>query len=247
MSRIYTTREILGRPSSLPIYISPTGQSRHAHLTGGVCFTRACGTEGILWCMPTTANHEDVFHSRVDPQQPLSLQLHTGLDYDKTRALLRKAEALGVCAIFLTVDSPVIGRWERDDPVEVANEEDVMQSQGIAKAGSTHLLNPCLTWADLAWIRETTSLPLVLKGIQTVEDAVEAYNHGVDGIVLSNHCGRSLDTAQSPLMVLLEIRKHAAHLVTDPEIRKRFEIFIDGGFRRGTDGLGALRGRMRLV
>ncbi|KLU90228.1 cytochrome b2 [Magnaporthiopsis poae ATCC 64411] len=241
VSRIDTTRKMLGRPSSLPIYISPTGQSRYAHMKGDVCITRACGSEGILWCMPTTANHEEVFAWRVDPQQPLALQLYTGQDYDKTRALLRKAEALGVCAIFLTVDSPVIGRRERDDRAKVAKwGEDAMLSQGIAKAGSTHLLNPRLTWADLAWIREATSLPLVLKGIQTVEDAVEAYNHGVDGIVLSNHGGRSLDTAQSPLMVLLEIRRHAAHLVTDPEIRKKFEIFIDGGFRRGTDVIKAL-------
>ncbi|KAL8383250.1 hypothetical protein RB595_006820 [Gaeumannomyces hyphopodioides] len=240
VSRIDTSREILGRLSPLPIYISPTGQSRYAHADGDLCISRACGSEGILWCMPTTANHDRVCRGRIHPQQPLALQLYTGKDYEKTRALLHKVRALGVGAIFLTVDSPVIGRRERDDRVKVANGEDVLVAQGTAKAGSLHLLNPHLTWDDLKWIRETTGLPLILKGVQTVEDAVEAYNRGLDGIVLSNHGGRSLDTAQSPMMVLLEIRKHAAHLVTDAAVRRKFQIMVDGGFRRGTDIIKAL-------
>ncbi|KAL8298929.1 hypothetical protein RB597_007518 [Gaeumannomyces tritici] len=240
VSRIDTSREILGRFSPLPIYISPTGQSRYAHPDGELCISRACGGEGILWCMPTTANHDRICRGRVHPQQPLALQLYTGRDYEKTRALLLQAKALGVSAIFLTVDSPVIGRRERDDRVKVANGEDVLVAQGTAKAGSLHLLNPSLTWEDLGWIRETTGLPLVLKGVQTVEDAVEAYNRGLDGIVLSNHGGRSLDTAQSPMMVLLEICKHAPHLVADVAVRRRFQVMVDGGFRRGTDIIKAL-------
>lgn len=82
-------------------------------------------------------------------------------------------------------------------------------------------------------------MPLVLKGVQTVEDAVLAYDHGVQGIVLSNHGGRSLDTAQAPIITLLEIRKHAPHLLAS-EIRDKFQVFVDGGFRRGTDVLKAL-------
>jgi L-lactate dehydrogenase (cytochrome) len=101
------------------------------------------------------------------------------------------------------------------------------------------LLNPLLTWDDLKWLRQTTKLPVVLKGIQTVEDAVLAQAHGASGIVLSNHGGRSLDTAQSPILTLLEIRRYAPHLLEKP-IRDKFQVFLDGGFRRGTDVIKAI-------
>lgn len=84
-------------------------------------------------------------------------------------------------------------------------------------------------------MRNLTKLPIVIKGIQTVEDAIMAYENGVQGIVLSNHGGRSQDTAQPSLLTLLEIRRHAPFL-----LRSRMQIFIDGGIRRGTDVLKAL-------
>ncbi|KAH8846902.1 hypothetical protein MCOR27_008124 [Pyricularia oryzae] len=225
--------------SSLPIYITPTGLSRYAHQDGDQCLARACGHEGIVYCMPTTAAHEAVFGARTTPNQPLCFQLYTGRDYDRTRALLRKVERLGAAAIFVTVDSPVIGRRERDDRIKAADGEDPLFAAGVAKSGSMTLLNPTLTWDDLDWLRAATSLPLVLKGVQTVEDAVLAHRAGVDGIVLSNHGGRSQDTAQAPMLTLLEIRRHAPHLLA-PETRSRFEVFLDGGVRRGTDVLKAL-------
>ncbi|TLS30764.1 hypothetical protein PpBr36_02549 [Pyricularia pennisetigena] len=225
--------------SSLPIYITPTGLSRYAHRDGDQCLARACGHEGIVYCMPTTAAHEVVFGARTTPNQPLCFQLYTGRDYDRTRALLQKVEQLGAAAIFVTVDSPVIGRRERDDRIKAADGEDPLFAAGVAKSGSMTLLNPTLTWDDLDWLRAATSLPLVLKGVQTVEDAVLAHRAGVDGIVLSNHGGRSQDTAQAPMLTLLEIRRHAPHLLT-PETRSRFEVFLDGGVRRGTDVLKAL-------
>jgi len=97
------------------------------------------------------------------------------------------------------------------------------------------VITPRLSWVDLKWIREMTSLPLVLKGIQTVEDAILAYQHGVAGIVLSNHGGRSQDTTQPSLLTLLEIRKHAPFLIGG-----KMEIYLDGGIRRGRDVIKAL-------
>ncbi|KAI1340168.1 glycolate oxidase [Xylariaceae sp. FL0016] len=228
---------ILGCPSTLPIYLSPTGVGRYACRDAESVLARAAGKEGVIYCMPTTAAHEAVFASRSAPQQPLCLQLYANRDRAKSQTLIRKAEALGAVAIFLTVDSPVIGRRERDERVKVA--DGAIGSAGVARTSSRSLLNPLLTWSDLDWIRETTSLPLVIKGIQTVEDAVLAYDHGVRGIVLSNHGGRSLDTAQAPLLTLLEIRKHAPHLLAC-DIRDKFQVFVDGGIRRGTDVLKAL-------
>lgn len=108
--------------------------------------------------------------------------------------------------------------------------------QGIAKTLSS-TVSPSLDWTTLAWIRKlSNNLPLVIKGIQSVEDAVLAYNHKVDGIVISNHGGRSQDTAQAPLLTLLEINKYAPHIIESGKM----QIFIDGGIRRGTDVVKAL-------
>ncbi len=228
---------ILGYPSSLPFYISPTGLGRYAHPEAEKLLARVAGKEGIFYCMPSASPHEAIFGARISPKQPLFLQLYANRDRTKSEALIRKAEALGAAALFLTVDSPVLGRRERDDRLKVAEGEEL--SAGVAKTSSHGLLNPLLTWEDVDWIRHISPLPLVIKGIQTVEDVVIAHDHGVQGVVLSNHGGRSLDTAQAPLLTLIEIRNHAPHLLSH-EMREKFQVFIDGGIRRGTDLLKAL-------
>ncbi|KAI1360688.1 glycolate oxidase [Xylaria arbuscula] len=234
---VHLAVQILGYESSLPLYISPTGLGRYAYPNAESVLARAAGKEGAIYCMPTTSAHESVFEARSVADQPLFFQLYTTREQSKAQAMIKKLEALGARALFVTVDSPVIGRREADERLKVADGVDV--SSGIAKAGSMGLLNPMLSWDDLKWIRETTTMPLVLKGVQTVEDAILAYNLGVQGIVLSNHGGRSLDTAQAPILTLLEIRKHAPHLLAR-KIRDKFQVFVDGGFRRGTDILKAL-------
>jgi len=108
------------------------------------------------------------------------------------------------------------------------------QSIGIAKA-NTGFINADLDWEMIDWLRKSTKLPIVIKGIQSVEDAVSAFHHKVDGIVLSNHGGRSQDTAQPPLLTLLEIDKYAPHI-----LGKHMQVFVDGGIRRGTDIIKAL-------
>lgn len=125
------------------------------------------------------------------------------------------------------------------------------QGMGIAKV-NTGFINADLDWGMIRWLREATRLPIVLKGIQSVEDAVAAYEHNLDGIVLSNHGGRSQDTsvfdmsrtiqtltndgsAQPPLLTLLEINQYAPHI-----LGKHMQVFVDGGIRRGTDIIKAL-------
>ena len=232
---VSTATSILGFPSSLPFYISPTGIGRYAHPDAEPIITKVAGTEGIAYCMPSLSPMDAIFAARVSPAQPLFFQLYANVDRSKTTALVRRAESLGADAIFMTVDSPVLGRRERDDRIKGTS---TVQS-GVAKTSSLGLLNPLLTWADVTWLRRLTKLPIVLKGVQTAEDALLAYKSGVQGIVLSNHGGRSQDTAQAPLLTLLEIRRYAPQLLSD-DVRPRFQIFLDGGFRRGTDILKAL-------
>lgn len=243
---VSTATEILGHPSSLPIYISPTGLGRYAHRDAEKLLASAAGHEGLIYVMPTSPSqsHESIFGARVSTAQPLFFQLYANRDKDRAAALVRRAESLGAAAFFLTVDSPVLGRRERDDRVRIAAGEEASTAaaaatSGVAKVSASGLLNPALAWEDLAWLRGVTGRPVVLKGVQTAEDAVLAHAHGVDGIVLSNHGGRSLDTAQAPLLTLLEIRRHAPHLLS-PEAKRKFQVFLDGDVKRGTDVIKAL-------
>ncbi|WYZ39579.1 hypothetical protein EsH8_III_001493 [Colletotrichum jinshuiense] len=238
---ISTATSILGVPSSLPLYISPTGQAKYAHPEAETLLARAAGAEGIVYCMPTkpSAPVESIFAARRAPAQPLFFQLYVDRDRARAQATIRRAEALGARAIFVTVDSPVIGKRERDERLTAGDDDDDDDSGGVAKTTASGLLNAALTWDDLDWIRATTTLPVVVKGIQSVEDALMAHARGVDGIVLSNHGGRSQDTAQAPMLTLLEIRRYAPHLLA-PAARARFQVLVDGGVRRGTDVLKAL-------
>jgi L-lactate dehydrogenase (cytochrome) len=95
-------------------------------------------------------------------------------------------------------------------------------------------IDSSLNWRDIAWLRRHTKLPIVLKGVQTAQDAMLAAQYGCEGIVLSNHGGRNLDTSPASLLVLLELHK------TCPTVFGKVEILIDGGIRRGTDILKAL-------
>jgi L-lactate dehydrogenase (cytochrome) len=95
-------------------------------------------------------------------------------------------------------------------------------------------IDSSLNWKDIAWLRKATKMPIVLKGVQTAEDALLAVEHGVDGLLIGNHGGRSLDTSTPSIMILLELRKRC------PEIFERIDIFMDGGIRRGTDMFKAL-------
>lgn len=91
-----------------------------------------------------------------------------------------------------------------------------------------------MTWSDITWIKQRTSLPIVIKGIQSVEDVLLAVESGIQGVVLSNHGGRSLDHAPAPIDILYELR------ATHPEVFDQIEVFTDGGIRRGTDVVKSL-------
>ena len=95
-------------------------------------------------------------------------------------------------------------------------------------------IDASLSWDDVPWLRKHTELPVILKGVQTAMDARRAMELGIDGILLSNHGGRSLDTAPAPIMVLLELQKCV------PEVFERMEVYVDGGIMRGTDIFKAL-------
>ncbi|PYI34762.1 hypothetical protein BP00DRAFT_363932, partial [Aspergillus indologenus CBS 114.80] len=241
-----TSTAILGQKVSLPVYMSPTGIAKLAHPEAECALARAAGHEGVAQVLANGASMpiERVRAARTNPQQPLFAQLYVNKDIQKSVETVRRAVEAGACGIWLTVDSPVVGKREMDERLnlEVQARDSSARGQGVAKTMASSI-SPFIDWEILAWLRDLTDLPIVVKGIQCVEDAVLAYQHGVQGIVLSNHGGRSQDTiaddeavsAQPPLVTLLEIRRHAPDL-----IGSRMQIFVDGGIRRGTDVLKAL-------
>ncbi|RAL15951.1 cytochrome b2 [Aspergillus homomorphus CBS 101889] len=233
-----TSTAILGRHVSLPVYMSPTGIAKLAHPDAECAFARAAGHEGLAQVLANGSSMpiERVRAARTDPEQPLFAQLYVNKDIRKSEETVRRAVEAGAGAIWVTVDSPVVGKREMDERLnlEVQARDSSARGQGVAKTMASSI-SPFIDWEILTWLRGLTDLPIVIKGIQCVEDAVLAYQHGVQGIVLSNHGGRSQDTAQPPLVTLLEIRKHAPFL-----IGSRMQIFVDGGIRRGTDVLKAL-------
>lgn len=235
---------ILGQKSSLPFYTSPVGLGKMVHPDGECAIADAVGKEGIVQVVNTVSSMpiEQIMKSRVSAEQPVFWQLYADRDLDKSVTFIRRVERAGVKAIWLTVDSPVVGKRERDERTAASNPdgetmEEIVGSDkatGLA-ATNTGFINAGIDWGIVDWLRHITKLPIVIKGIQCHEDAALAFEHKVDGIVLSNHGGRSQDTAQPPLLTLLEINRFAPHILGG-----HMQVFVDGGIRRGTDIIKAL-------
>ncbi|KAK6003262.1 hypothetical protein QM012_001107 [Aureobasidium pullulans] len=244
VGKVDCSTTILGHFSALPIYTSPVGLAKLVHPSGECAIAAAVGKEGCIQVVNTVSSMsiEDIMDARVSENQIVFWQLYADKNLEKSRAFIERVERAGVAAIWLTVDSPVVGNRERDErsksmvDIEEKLEEAVETSQcvGIAKA-NTGFINADLDWDMVDWLRNATKLPIVIKGIQSVEDAVTAFDHRVNGIVLSNHGGRSQDTAQPPLITLLEIDRYAPYI-----LGKHMQVFVDGGVRRGTDIIKAL-------
>jgi len=167
-------------------------------------------------------------------------------DRKVTEDLVRRAAKARYRAICLTVDTPLLGRREKDERNRftlpagfgIANLRraglDGMPEVGDGSAFAkyvTDFLDPSLTWNEVDWLKRLSPLPVVLKGIMTAEDAKLAADHEVDGIIVSNHGGRQLDSTLGSLDALPEVVA---------AVKGRLEVYIDGGIRRGTDVLKAL-------
>ena len=135
--------------------------------------------------------------SRVNAEQPVFWQLYADRDLSKSAAFVRRVQKAGVKAIWLTVDSPVVGKRERDERLMGIGDtgetmQEIVDSAGAGglAAANTGFINAGIDWNIVEWLRGITDLPIVIKGDQCYEDACLAFDHGVDGIVLSNHGGR---------------------------------------------------------
>jgi 4-hydroxymandelate oxidase len=224
-----TSTEVLGTRISLPIVAGPWAFQGLAHPDGEVATARAVGQARTITVLSSTSSHRiEAVAEATDA--PKWFQLYVHLDRGFTRDSLRRAHRAGFGAVVFTADAPYLGKRERDLRNQMA--------LPIEARGQELDLDPSISWDDLQWIREDAPVPLLIKGILTAEDARLAMEHGVDGIVVSNHGGRQLDGSPSSLDALVEVVE---------AVEGRCEVLMDGGVRRGTHVLKALALGARAV
>lgn len=229
-TRCSLSTSILGLPVGMPIYVSPAAMAKLAHPVGEAGIAAACSRFNALQIISKNASMSPSAIVAAGPDAVFAWQLYVLKDIAATERTLAQIRAIPqIKCIVLTLDAPFPGKREADERFKMAEVAGGAPPQTWGTESG-------LTWRKtLAWLAEHTSLPIVLKGIQTHEDAYAATLFpSVKGIIISNHGGRALDTTMTPLQVLLEIRRFC------PEVLSKVDVLIDGGVRRGTDVVKAL-------
>jgi L-lactate dehydrogenase (cytochrome) len=260
VSTVDASTSILGQPAALPIVFAPTGFTRLMNHEGEPAVARVAGQLGIPYALSTlgTTSPEDV--ALAAPTTNKWFQLYLWNDRDAGIELVRRARAAGFTTLMLTVDTPVAGARLRDvhngftipptlsirtlfdialhpgwwfnllttEPLRFAA---FSETQGTVADLINRVFDPTITIADLSWLRDAWDGPIVIKGVQTVDDAKAVIDAGADAIVISNHGGRQLDRAPTPLEQLPGI----AAAVSD-----RAEVYVDGGILNGADVVAAV-------
>jgi 4-hydroxymandelate oxidase len=258
VSRRSLATTALGFPISLPVMIAPSGHQQRVHPDGEAATARAAGGAGTIMAL-STASSFSIEEVAAAGTGTLWFQLYYMRDRRITEWLVRRAEDAGYRAIVLTVDMPGIRSRERDVRHEWNLAEEGQHAQALdsdrmlrnfagmsaalpdsvapTQANFNESWDDGLTWKDLAWLRSITSLPIVVKGIQTAEDSALAVEHGVEGVVVSNHGGFALNEATPTIQALPEVAEAAGSV----------EVYLDGGVRTGSDVLKALALGARAV
>lgn len=232
---------VLGTPVSMPILVAPAAYQCLAHPAGECATAQAAAMAHTLMTASTfsTRSLEDIAQVASGP---LWFQLYLYQNLELSATVVRRAEAAGYRAIVLTADLPRLGHREKDlrnnyilpSHLKLANFPDAE-----SEPEQFTLFLPCTpTWETLDWLKTVTSLPILVKGILTAEDALLALERGASGIIVSNHGGRQLDSALASIEALPEIVEAVAG---------RCEVYLDSGIRRGSDVLKALALGARAV
>ncbi|CAF1211238.1 unnamed protein product [Rotaria sordida] len=235
---------------SFPCIIAPTALHRLANREHGELATiRAAVTHSTIMCVSTGASTSmesiaEEHQRQIKEYYPQShsqlwYQLYVYSNRQRTQQLIQRAERSGYKAIVITVDVCILGNRECDIHNNMALPDGIRAENLIDDTNDDPFNRPydsSLSWRDLEWIRSITRLPLIIKGILHPDDAREAVRHGVQGIVVSNHGGRQLDTSQSTIEALSDIIR----VVRSEEKNYEMDVYVDGGIRRGTDILKAV-------
>ncbi len=242
VSRIDTTIDLFGTKWPSPIFFCPCGSQKAFHPDGELATARAGATHHTLQLLSTlsTVSLEDVIRAAT---RPVWQQLYPTSNWLATETIVKRAETAGSPVLVITVDVPsgrkteTEARARADDsrPCVTCHRIPVFSGRkpmldGIDLTGTT-LFSPAFTWESVQRVRKLTKMKIVLKGIQTAEDAKLACEYGVDGLVVSNHGGRAEESGRASIDCLPEIVD---------SVRGSMPVMIDGGIRRGTDVFKAL-------
>jgi (S)-2-hydroxy-acid oxidase len=242
-TRLDTSCDLLGQPLAFPLMLAPVAFQKLADPEGEKATARAAAMAGTPMVLSTMSTYkmEEVAAAANGPKW---FQLYSNPDRKVTQRLVERAEAAGYQALCLTVDVPYLGRRERDMHNRLEFAEDIVprnfdgmldvspyEAVRTLSQQASSLIGPAMSWELVDWLRSITSMPVLLKGVLAVEDARIALEHGVAGIIASNHGGRQLDGVPAGIEVLPEIVEAVAG---------QAPVLVDGGVRRGTDILKAL-------
>jgi 4-hydroxymandelate oxidase len=243
VSKLDTSSTLFGQRLEYPILLAPTAYHKITHPEGELATARGAGAAHATMCVSSfaTTSIEDVAKAATGP---LWFQLYVQADRGFTKALVQRAEAAGCRALLVTCDSPVTGARNREARAGFRLPPGIEREnlKGLIGGASTvahvdegtiysGILDPALTWEGIDWIRSFAKVPVILKGILSPEDATLAVQHGAQGILVSNHGARNLDTLPATIDALPAVVEAVAG---------RIPVLMDGGVRRGTDVVKAL-------
>jgi len=237
---VSTAAEVLGGPVAMPVLVAPVAYQRMAHPDGEAAMAAGAAAAGTAMCLSTLSTTRPADVAAAAPQGRHWFQLYAFRDEGVTRALMEEAIEAGFEAVLVTADAPPGGNRERDRrnrftlPRELGTPS-LTAAVGGGRALSIEdtfaLMDHALTWADVEDLASACSVPVLVKGVLTAEDAELALDHGAAGVVVSNHGGRQLDRSVATAEALPEIADALAGRAT---------LLVDGGIRRGVDVATAL-------
>ena len=246
VSKVDMSVDILGQKYPSPIVVAPVGGHRMFHPDGEIATAKGAKAGNHLQILSTsdTTGVEEVTEARG---APIWYQLYASNSWDVAKALVTRAEKAGCPVVAVTVDrsggrnQETLFRLRQTDTRDCSgchdrtslttNQARRSMYQGIDLTGLKNTQSSAMNWEFIKRLRETTKMKIVLKGILAYEDAVLAADAGIDGIIVSNHGGRSEDSGRSTIDALPEIVE---------AVKGRMPILVDSGFRRGTDIVKAL-------
>ena len=260
VSKIDTTEKILGKAVDIPICFAPTGYTRLMHHVGEPAVANVASKKNLVYALSTMGTTSPAELAQAVPDSRRWFQLYIMKNRSDSLAVIKQAKDNGFEALVLTVDTPVTGLRYRDNrngltvppkirintvfaiarkPIWWLNLFTTGKLEFAAFRGwdkplselASVIFDPSTTMKEITWLRSVWKGPIIVKGIQSVDDAKAVAKLGVQGIILSNHGGRQFDRGQVPLEILPEVVK---------AIGKKVEIYIDGGIMSGLDALGAI-------
>jgi len=260
VSKIDTSEKILGKAVDIPICFAPTGYTRLMHHVGEPAVANVASKKNLIYALSTMGTTSPEELAAAVPNSRRWFQLYIMKNRSDSLAVIKQAKDNGFEALVLTVDTPVTGLRYRDNrngltvppkikintvfaiarkPIWWLNLFTTGKLEFAAFRGwdkplselAGLIFDPSTTMKEISWLRSVWKGPIIVKGVQSVEDAKAIAKLGVQGIILSNHGGRQFDRGQVPLEILPEVVKAVGNKV---------EIYVDGGIMSGLDALGAI-------